>query len=546
MPLNVLQIDLFNVRQATRPGLFSFINKLAATVFFVGSSDFLLRDGGYAGWPVALSCLILLGIVVATRRDGLKDPAGLTTLFVPASLAVAQIYSPDALGLLLFWILIASFALRQQFSADRNGLITLRRIAWYALAGWLRPLLDLHPLLKSRRRTAAPTGQFAVQPLLLPVGGGITFAVLFALANPMFNRALSTLDPTRLLTEEAITHMFWWGVLGTIAWSLLRARVRGHAMPKILTSAVGRTGGHLFVTGQSLIVSLALFNVLFAAENLLDLYYLWSGADLPADFTRAEYAHRGAYTLIATALLSAALILLIFRGNDPVARHPLIRPLVYAWIGQNVFLVASSALRTMDYVDIFGLTLWRLSALIWMGLVAVGLVLICVRITRGKSSLWLINANLAAAFAVLYACAIADLGAMVANYNVRHSDSVQSSGSQLDLYYLQGLGIAALPALDWLDKMAPLHDCSAEVAELRGELIEQAERAQANWRTWTLRNQITLWRLHLSDTQTYPVSNLGNKGDRKHLVAAIPGLPSARVTPYGASGSFIIRPGKPS
>ena len=44
--------------------------------------------------------------------------------------------------------------------------------------------------------------------------------------------------------------------------------------------------------------SLILFNALFALQTVLDLTYLWGGANLPDGMTLAEYAHRGAYLLI--------------------------------------------------------------------------------------------------------------------------------------------------------------------------------------------------------------------------------------------------------
>nr|WP_280526934.1 ATP-binding protein [Rhizobium ruizarguesonis] len=59
----------------------------------------------------------------------------------------------------------------------------------------------------------------------------------------------------------------------------------------------------------SLLRSPLLFNALFAVQTLLDLVYLWGGADLPDHMSHAEYAHRGAYPLIATALLAAGFIL---------------------------------------------------------------------------------------------------------------------------------------------------------------------------------------------------------------------------------------------
>ena len=58
---------------------------------------------------------------------------------------------------------------------------------------------------------------------------------------------------------------------------------------------------------------LLLFNLVFLVQNLLDVEYLWAGAALPEGVTYAGYAHRGAYPLIATALIA---------GSEPAHHLP--------------------------------------------------------------------------------------------------------------------------------------------------------------------------------------------------------------------------------
>ena len=68
--------------------------------------------------------------------------------------------------------------------------------------------------------------------------------------------------------------------------------------------------------------SLILFNALFALQTGLDLAYLWGGANLPDGMSHAEYAHRGAYPLIATALLAAGFVLIAMRPEWAGASIP--------------------------------------------------------------------------------------------------------------------------------------------------------------------------------------------------------------------------------
>ena len=133
------------------------------------------------------------------------------------------------------------------------------------------------------------------------------------------------------------------------------------------------------------IVALVAVILIFALQNGLDIAFLWSGARLPDGMTFAGYAHRGAYPLIATALLAGLFVLVTLRPGSPLAASATTRRLVYLWIGQNVLLVASTILRTLDYVDAYSLTRLRIAALVWMALVAAGLVLICWRIWARRS-----------------------------------------------------------------------------------------------------------------------------------------------------------------
>jgi hypothetical protein len=101
-------------------------------------------------------------------------------------------------------------------------------------------------------------------------------------------------------------------------------------------------------------------------------------------------------------------------------------------------------LRTFDYIEAYSLTRLRIAALLWMALVAIGLVLICVRLWRRKSAAWLINANLGFALLALSACSLVDLGAVAAAWNVRHAREAGGRGVRLDLCYLNALGPSAL------------------------------------------------------------------------------------------------------
>ena len=160
------------------------------------------------------------------------------------------------------------------------------------------------------------------------------------------------------------------------------------------------------------------------------------------------------------------------------------------WVVQNVFLVASSILRTLDYIGAYSLTRMRIAALLWMGLVAVGLVLICWRMLRGKSSGWLINANVLAAGLVLAGCSLVDLGAVAAQWNVDHAREIGGDGPPLDLCYLNRLDDASIitPLSELLNR--PLAPANRDrVSWLRSLALTNLAARQSDWRDWTWRGQ---------------------------------------------------------
>jgi hypothetical protein len=203
--------------------------------------------------------------------------------------------------------------------------------------------------------------------------------------------------------------------------------------------------------------------------------------------TLAEYAHRGAYPLIATALLAALFVLVTLRPGSEMAASSAVRRLVYLWIGQNVLLVASTMLRTFDYVEAYSLTRLRISALAWMALVAVGLLLICYRLWRRRSDAWLINANFAAAGLLLTVCAFADLGGVAAQWNVRHAREAGGAGAALDLCYLNRLGASSLLPLIELESRPIAPALRDRVQWSRTFQMARLEARQADWRSWTVR-----------------------------------------------------------
>jgi hypothetical protein len=71
------------------------------------------------------------------------------------------------------------------------------------------------------------------------------------------------------------------------------------------------------------------------------------------------------------------------------AQAPVLRVLLLLWVMQNFALVVGSLVRLEQYIDTYGLTHWRISALIWMALVAAGLCVTWLQIQKDHSNSWM-------------------------------------------------------------------------------------------------------------------------------------------------------------
>ena len=452
---------------------YSYAGKVAAAAGLLTVSDLIFF--GYRGGSVigafALAWLAALVIARPAVRRARHAPIaiGAAALF-----ALTLVDDPSLLATLLFLTAIGSAALLPGHVFDHAGRWSARLLA-LAMKGPFRAVADLIRFARLSTRGGSSIVSIGLN-VVLPLGGGALFLALFANANPVLANVLSSIRMPGSFT--LILHLILLAVTLSFVWPSLR--------PRAIRYAPARTALRAIMPDPpttAIIVTLLVFNAVFAIENALDILFLWSGARLPAEVTLADYAHRGAYTLIVTVLIAAAFVLIALRPGSPAAQNSLVRRLLLVWIAQNILLVASSMLRLLDYIDAYSLTVLRISALAWMVLVAVGLLLVCWRLFAGRSAAWLINANTFAAMIVLSLASVVDLGAVSAAWNVRHT----RDPAQLDLCYLRSLGTSSLLPLMAL-RDAPIDDETQDRAVyLSNALYRELRTDQGHWQGWTFR-----------------------------------------------------------
>lgn len=474
--------------------------KLVSCTLLLAVADILFYNHD-AGWTLGLFCLLLLLAMGLHNRVGsLRD----VTLFAAASgLALSFVESPTTLGVLMFSVTAIAFAINTRIKTVDDVRIMACMVLRYVFCGWWRLQRDSVILGHIRKRLQKGDGSRSafIRNWLLPLGLSTIFIWLFAEANPIITQWVARIDWNLMSEYISLPRFCFWVFTASGCWALIRPRRKALRQRLAHTGSGEFTLTSLIFNERSIFTSLVMFNLLFLIENALDIAFIWGGMALPEGVSYAEYAHQGAYPLIATALLAALFVLIALKPGSATENMLSIRVLVYAWVGQNVFLVCSSILRLMGYVQQYSLTWLRVEAFIWMGLVALGLVLIVARIYLQKSNRWLINCNAAALYATLYICCFVNFGGMIAEYNLDGCNRKWDSGynSLCDIQYLsREVGVEALPALLRFEQGLNSGETISQAMQARRELAFVLRGAMQDWRQWTLRN----WRIALQTPAT--------------------------------------------
>lgn len=461
-------------------------SQLLSLLFLIISADFLLL-GLAPGVNLFIFANLVSTVLLVVARTQLSRPQRVGCLLLSLGVTAPLLEQASWMGVVIALAALAIIALAAAglMPRQRTRIPAVIMRLFLAIPGRLRraPFRVCGAGDGPQHATSSHLWtQFKVW--LIPVGLACGFLILFSIANPMIGVLFDRISFDLLLRLFDLDRIGLWIGVGILIRVLLRPRlqhiaVRHHRIPTVDT---------LFAEAP-LLRSLVLFNLVFALQTGLDLTYLWGGAELPANMSHAQYVHRGAYPLIVTALLAALFVLATMRPGGAGGRSWLVRGLVYLWIAQNVLLCLSAMLRLDLYVEVYSLTELRLAAGIWMGLVAIGLLLILLRIRFNLSSAWLVSLCSMALAAVLFVCAFADLPAFIARFNVEHSREISGKGLPLDLAYISELGPSAVPALDtYITVMEAQAGPQLDLAAgIRSRLAFTALRRPGDWRSWTFR-----------------------------------------------------------
>lgn len=413
---------------------------------------------------------------VATYRVPLKSlvrPAILLTLGALPVIEYVQLLSLTFLGAALISALIWAHQPR-----DRNvSQITaaVRLLLAIPVAGGASALQHLRFLKADTQGTSAHFLKTFVGNWAFPLGGTLVFFTLLIDANPFFAQVLSLdLEIQPVLKRIA----FWFGV-ALLIWPMVdgfRFDDRAFTSPIRPQHLPG-----LGLNAASVLRALVVFNLLIGVQIYADFSIFVGRGDLPEGMTYASYAHRGAYPLVVTALLAGAFAIC---ARPFLASNGVLKPLLLLWLVQNVILCLSAGLRLDLYIEAYGLTYLRIWALIWMGVVALGLSITAWQILQTYSNRWLILRYAALGGATLYICCFVNFAALIARTNILHQHP--------NITYICDLGPTASRAIDQAISEVKRRDIEPWPVNSISRLEQCRARPTIDgWRDWGVRK----WRV---------------------------------------------------
>ena len=268
-----------------------------------------------------------------------------------------------------------------------------------------------------------------LRAVLIPIATCIVFVLIFRAANPVVSRITEKLSDhivewcERFTELIALGRMMMWGLWLLLFAALMRPigkslGVKLLAVLDMMTQPK-ESGTHDDGNYITALLTLLCVNILFLAYHAMDAVYLYFKATLPEGITWTDYTHAGCGWLTLGLAVSTGVIGIVFSGGlnfHPHVRR--LRVLVDIWAIQNLVLAVGAIRRLMMYIDYSGLTHLRITGIYGSILVAVGLVIMVVKVHRQHGFVWILHKDILALSVALAVLSLTPNDVICARYNV--------------------------------------------------------------------------------------------------------------------------------
>ena len=507
-----LHAPTVHVRPPVRPDAPPVHSLLWQAALLGLSADALLYDGpvgpGLAIWVLVLALAAFALTWSAGRRVAREAAVWLGTAVLLAACTAWR----DAETLRVFDIMatigvlgLAGIALRDPALAI--GAPRLRDTIWAGLAvvrSVARGIVPLavRELFRADRRPGA-LGRVRTTARLVIIAATLllVFGSLLRSADPIFARLVSLpeFDVERVTSHVLVMGIFTW-IAGGWAYGALVESPTSRRAPERIPISLG---------ALDLTTALGTLNVLFGAYVLTQLGWFFGGERFlhaTTGLTAAEYARQGFFQMVWVVALVVPLLLAtraaVGADTTLARRHTVLSMPVVALLGA---IIVSAALRMRLYVHYYGLTTERLYTLVFMGWLAIVLVLLAATVLRDRGRTF-VAGSFVSALTLLLGLHVVVPDMVVARVNVSRA-AASDAAQPLDLAYLASLSGEAVPLAvratlappSELQPVDPYHAdrrCAAASRLLHewGPASRRVVRRQSPtaWRTWNAGESIAL------------------------------------------------------
>lgn len=192
------------------------------------------------------------------------------------------------------------------------------------------------------------------------------------------------------------------------------------------------------------VISFAALNMLLLLLNGIDVATLWRNKAIETSKNFSAELHDGTYTLIFSIVIAMLIIVFFFSGNlNFYRKNKWIKLLVYIWMAQNIFLVASVFHRDYDYIFNHGLTYKRIGVLVFATLSLIGLITVYIKVAKHKTTFYLYRVNSKIWYVLLISLSFVNWDVLIVNYNINQLDKIG-----VDAEHLMSFSDKTLPLLE--------------------------------------------------------------------------------------------------
>ncbi len=298
--------------------------------------------------------------------------------------------------------------------------------------------------------------RIVVIPLLIV----LVFVAMYSAANPVFDGMLegvsTMLDQLMNVIskwiEVAIVFFFIFGML-VCDFLLLKTEeknLQGSALRANDDLVRNRKINHdkkldlgLKREWRSGIILILALNALLLLINVIDMYWVWFNFEWEGDYLK-QFVHEGTYMLIFSILISIAISMYLFRGNQNFFSNNIwLKRLTIAWLAQNMVLAFSVGIRNFHYIQYYALAHKRIGVVFFLLATIIGLALVMIKIRDKKTFHFVLRTNAVSVYCILVLMSLVNWDVRIAKYNFSHSDR-----SFVHLNFMARLSDAALPYLE--------------------------------------------------------------------------------------------------